>query len=415
MVTFNRRYCTTVLIIAVLVLSLLASTALASQLGDKRAELRKVKAKIEANKRLQHAAVKKQAAVKQEIALNLKQVGKLQLEIAGMQTDIRRSTSKRKFAEARLFAAQKQLKATQSALSVAEVKLAHKRETYNMRLSSIYKNGPVTILQVLLSSRDLGDLLMRTSLLTTIAEHDGKMVGDMEHARKDIVQRLDEVTAQKKVIGRQRLRLLDEENHLKVVKHRLVAKQGLFKNEVNRQKQIFARVQRDKSSLESQEDVLLSSSRVVADQIRTLQRGGSITTSRGYSRASSAGGYVWPVSAPITSPFGWRFHPVLGYSRMHTGIDLGCGSGTPVHATRAGTVIMAGWMGGYGNAVVIDHGGGISSLYGHNSSLDVSEGQHVDQGQVISHSGSTGMSTGPHLHFEIRVNGDPQNPLNFLP
>ncbi|MHB8841060.1 MAG: coiled-coil domain-containing protein, partial [Candidatus Aquicultor sp.] len=213
-------------------LSLLASTALASQLGDKRAELRKVKAKIEANKKLQHAAVKKQADVKQEIALNLKKVGKLQLEIADMQADIRRSTSKRKFAEARLFAAQKQLKATQSALSVAEMKLAYKRETYDMRLSSIYKNGPVTILQALLNSRDLGDLLMRTSLLTTIAEHDGKMVSDMKRARKDIVRQLDEVTAQKKVIGRQRLQLVDEENHLKVVKRRLVAKQGLFKNEV---------------------------------------------------------------------------------------------------------------------------------------------------------------------------------------
>ncbi|MHB8842558.1 MAG: M23 family metallopeptidase, partial [Candidatus Aquicultor sp.] len=183
----------------------------------------------------------------------------------------------------------------------------------------------------------------------------------------------------------------------------------------SRQKQIFARVQRDKSGLESQEDALLSTSQVVADQIRTLQRGGRITTSRGYSRASSGGGYVWPVSARITSPFGWRFHPVLGYSRMHTGIDLGCGSGTSVHATKGGTVIMAGWMGGYGNAVVIDHGEGISSLYGHNKSLTVSAGQHVVQGQVIAHSGSTGMSTGPHLHFEIRVNGNPQNPLSFLP
>jgi len=415
MVPFKRHYRTTVLIIAVLVLSLLASTALASQLDDKRAQLRKVKAKVEANKKLQHAAVKKQADVKQEINLNLKKAGQLQLEIVSLQADIRWSTSKRKVAEARLFEAQKQLKATQSALSVAEMKLAYKRETYDMRISSIYKNGPTTILQVLLNSRDLGDLLMRSSLLTTIAEHDGRMVGDMEHARKDIVSKLDEVTAQKKVIGRQHLQLVDEENHLKVVKCRLVGKQDLFKNEVNRQKQIFARVQRDKSNLESQEDVLLSTSQMVADQIKTLQRGGSITTSRGYSRASSTGGYIWPVSAPITSPFGWRFHPVLGYSRMHTGVDLGCGSGTPVHATKGGTVIMAGWMGGYGNAVVIDHGGGISSLYGHNESLDVSEGQHVDQGQIISHSGSTGMSTGPHLHFEVRVNGNPQNPLNFLP
>lgn len=415
MVPFQRRYWTRVILIAVLLLSFVASTAFASQLDDKRAELRKVKAKIEANKKLQHAAGKKQTDVMREIDLNLKKVGKLQSEISRLQIELKHSTAQRKSAEARLFATQKQLKATQSDLSVAEMKLAYKRETFDMRVNSIYKNGPVSILEILLNSRDIGDLLMRTSFITAIAEYDGKMVSDMKRSRTDILHKIDEVTAQKKVMSREHLRFVDEENHLKVVKRKLVARQGLFESEVKRQKAIFARVQRDKTKLASEEDVLFSTSRIVADQIRTLQRGGRITISRGYSRASSDRGFVWPVSAPITSPFGWRFHPVLGYSRMHTGIDLGCGSGTPVHATKGGTVIMAGWMGGYGNAVVIDHGGGISSLYGHNSRLDVSVGQHVDQGQVISHSGSTGMSTGPHLHFEIRVNGNPENPVNFLP
>jgi murein DD-endopeptidase MepM/ murein hydrolase activator NlpD len=122
----------------------------------------------------------------------------------------------------------------------------------------------------------------------------------------------------------------------------------------------------------------------------------------------SSSGLRWPVSCPRTSGFGMR------WGRMHEGIDLGCGSGTPVHAAASGTVVVAGWVGGYGNFVVIDHGG-LASAYGHNSRLVVHKGQHVGAGQVVSYSGSTGHSTGPHVHFEVRVDGVPRNPLNYLP
>jgi len=122
----------------------------------------------------------------------------------------------------------------------------------------------------------------------------------------------------------------------------------------------------------------------------------------------SSAGFIWPVRGPITSPFGMR------WGRMHEGIDIAPGYGTPIHASKAGTVIFAGTMGGYGNVVIISHGGGFSTLYAHQSRLAVSNGQTVSQGQVIGYVGSSGHSTGPHLHFEIRVNGVAQNPMRYL-
>jgi murein DD-endopeptidase MepM/ murein hydrolase activator NlpD len=123
----------------------------------------------------------------------------------------------------------------------------------------------------------------------------------------------------------------------------------------------------------------------------------------------------WPVNGPITSPFGWRVHPIFGTKKMHTGIDIGVAYGTPIKAAAGGTVILAQKYGGYGNATAIDHGGGLSTLYGHQSKIIVKVGQKVDAGQVIGYVGCTGYCTGPHLHFEVRDNGTPVDPTKYLP
>lgn len=118
---------------------------------------------------------------------------------------------------------------------------------------------------------------------------------------------------------------------------------------------------------------------------------------------------AWPTNGTVTSGFGYR------WGALHAGIDIANGVGTPIRAAKTGTVILAGWNGGYGNCIVIDHGGGFSTLYGHMSRLRASEGQRVSQGDLIGDMGSTGNSTGPHLHFETRVNGNPQDPTRYLP
>jgi murein DD-endopeptidase MepM/ murein hydrolase activator NlpD len=129
---------------------------------------------------------------------------------------------------------------------------------------------------------------------------------------------------------------------------------------------------------------------------------------------ASASGFAFPAAGDIVSEFGYRRHPILGTVRLHAGIDIDAPEGADVWASKAGQVILAGWNGGYGNCVMIDHGGGMVTLYGHLSAIYVSEGQLVAQGTVIGAVGATGLATGPHLHFETRVDGEPQNPLLFV-
>ncbi len=133
------------------------------------------------------------------------------------------------------------------------------------------------------------------------------------------------------------------------------------------------------------------------------------------SGGTSASGFQWPIAARVTSEYGWRIHPIYGTKRLHAGIDLGAASGTPIAAAAGGTVIHAGTYGGYGNAVIISHGNGISTLYAHQSKIGVSNGQQVGRGEIIGYVGSTGNSTGPHLHLEVRVNGSAVNPRGYMP
>jgi murein DD-endopeptidase MepM/ murein hydrolase activator NlpD len=140
--------------------------------------------------------------------------------------------------------------------------------------------------------------------------------------------------------------------------------------------------------------------------------GGSTAPAPG---SSSVSGFQWPINGGVSSGYGYRIHPIYGTRRLHTGLDISGGSGTPIAAAKGGTVLSAGWRGGYGNAVVISHGGGITTLYAHQSQMNVSNGQQVSRGDIIGWVGSTGASTGPHLHFEVRVNGSPVNPRPYLP
>lgn len=161
--------------------------------------------------------------------------------------------------------------------------------------------------------------------------------------------------------------------------------------------------------------LFLPGAKAVSEPVVVASRGtsrtGTTTSSSsagGGTSTASASGFIWPVHGPITSPFGLR------NGTLHTGMDIAVPKGTPVHAAKAGKVIDARWISGYGYAVIIDHGGGVTTLYGHNSKLLVKEGQEVAQGEVIAYSGSTGNSTGPHVHFEIRINDKPVNPRTRL-
>jgi murein DD-endopeptidase MepM/ murein hydrolase activator NlpD len=187
------------------------------------------------------------------------------------------------------------------------------------------------------------------------------------------------------------------------VRNQLISQQTSLSNAKGARQETLAEVEEQRRAYLHEVEALLQVSAQLASRIQASQ---SSTSSAPV--IPSGGGLMWPVSGPVTSGFGWR------WGRMHEGIDIAVPTGTPVHASQSGRVIVAGWMGGYGNLVVIDHGGGLSTAYGHNSSIAVGSGQSVSQGQVIAYSGSTGNSTGPHVHYEVRVNGAPVDPLGYL-
>jgi murein DD-endopeptidase MepM/ murein hydrolase activator NlpD len=170
---------------------------------------------------------------------------------------------------------------------------------------------------------------------------------------------------------------------------------------------ILNSINADIRSAEQHKDGLEAESSRLEDEIKALQE----TSGAG---DTSPGVIGWPVSGPVTSAFGYRTHPIFGTKRLHTGIDIGVGYGTPIVAAESGVVILAGGYGGYGNAVVIDHGGGLSTLYAHQSSIAISNGSRVDRGQAIGYVGCTGYCTGAHLHFETRDGGVPVDPMRYL-
>jgi murein DD-endopeptidase MepM/ murein hydrolase activator NlpD len=190
----------------------------------------------------------------------------------------------------------------------------------------------------------------------------------------------------------------------------LQAQKAEFQAQAQSQESLINRLRQDRKALEAAEEQLARDSANLAILIQ--QRLGS--DSRNGVVVHGTGQMSYPSDGEITSSFGFRVHPILGYTRFHSGIDFGVDYGSPIRAADSGVVIFAGWYGGYGQAVIIDHGSSITTLYAHTSELYVSEGQTIQRGQVIAAVGSTGLSTGPHLHFEVRLNGEPVDPMKYL-
>lgn len=197
----------------------------------------------------------------------------------------------------------------------------------------------------------------------------------------------------------------------RVVRDRLVASRDTLAAAESEKELKLGSLRQEKAEYVEEVESLEAESAALAAQIRAAQEQAAAAASSaetGPAPAPSPGGLAWPVSGPVTSGFGPR------WGRMHEGIDIMVSTGTPVRASAAGTVIYAGWLGGYGLLVVVDHGGGLSTAYAHNSSLASGVGTVVAQGDVISYSGNTGNSTGPHVHFEVRVNGSAVDPMGYL-
>jgi murein DD-endopeptidase MepM/ murein hydrolase activator NlpD len=268
------------------------------------------------------------------------------------------------------------------------------------RLIAAYESATPDDIAVLLSSQSFSAFVDGLTYIRLVADRDRQIVDSVRSTRDEVAGARARTKVARADMLQQAKIVAVRVHQVRVLRDSLVASKGRLVDAQQRKKVALASLSTRERSDAEEIDALQAVSAELAARIRAAQA--NSTVRRG------SGSLIWPVNAPITSPFGMR------WGRMHEGIDLGAAYGTPIAAAASGTVIYAGWMEGYGNLTVIDHGGGLSTAYGHQSHIAVSVEEQVAQGQIIGNVGSTGHSTGPHLHFEVRVNGAPVDPLGYL-
>lgn len=380
----TRRNWKALVFAAALSLSLIISSppvALADEIEQMQSELNSI------TQRIQEQLGKVNKA-KREVNTAAGQLEEVEVELDQRQGELRS-------VEGRLLATQRQIEENSLLLEKTEKSLTNRSQVLNKRIRDIYMNGQVSYLDILLGAADFTDFTTRYDLLRRVLKSDSELIAKAKAER--------ELIARKKQEMERDLVAMQELKKLAVEKRTIVASRYRVK------RSILDGLESQQDEAERAYNELRRSSNRIEQMIRTRQ-GGSEP-----SGAIVTGSYIWPTDGVITSNFGWRTHPVFGNQRLHAGMDIGADYGEDVFAADGGVVISAGWISGYGKTVIIEHNSTYSTLYAHNSELLVSEGQIVRKGQSISRVGDTGYTTGPNLHFEVRVNGSPTDPRGYLP
>lgn len=333
-----------------------------------------------------------------EINEKNKKAGNLSTEMSDVNARISETKNEISSLSKEVSEAHDKVVAANQKLEDEKKKLDEENENLGARLRNIYKSGGVAFVDVILSSNSPSELFSNFEMVKYIFKNDNEMVTALKKSYEEIKDEKEALAKLEENLKSKQAQLSEKEQSLNADYALLADKKSSVEGDVAALEKQIAQWKAEEASIRATIDNNSSGS------------GGS------YSGGSSATGFIRPASGVLTSGYGWREHWVGGvfYSRLHAGIDIASSTGTPIYASKAGRVIKAGWSDTYGYVVIIDHGGGFTTLYAHNSSLSVSVGQIVDQGQRIASMGSTGLSTGPHCHFEIRINGNPVDPAQYV-
>jgi murein DD-endopeptidase MepM/ murein hydrolase activator NlpD len=325
-------------------------------------------------------------------------VRSLQDRLSGAQADLAA-------VEAELEVARGELRRWTAQLGRARRQLVDQRSSLEAQAAAAYKLGPGAYLEALLDSSDLASLAERGAFVERVLSVSSYELEGIRVARTLVADRQDRVEVYETRVAERAEQVRERAAEIASLKAE--------------HESLLARVDLEAEAHAEALDTLSEARERYEEAVAALEaesaRIQGVIQGTGSSGSGQYGGELfWPTDGPIVSGFGYRTHPVYGTTRFHAGVDIDGACGQPIWAAEDGTVISAGYNGGYGNATVIDHGDGLSTLYGHQSSLGVSSGQSVGRGQQIGLVGTTGLSTGCHLHFEVRVNGEPVDPVPYL-
>ncbi|MCA6511069.1 MAG: peptidoglycan DD-metalloendopeptidase family protein [Pseudanabaena sp. M109S1SP2A07QC] len=318
-----------------------------------------------------------------------------QSRLDALRRNVRVTDAQIKDNEKKIRQAREQLQTLNTKLQELEYDLNKRRGATTARLQYLQRQQLQRWWVTLLSSQDLNQFADRRRQIERIYDRDRKLLADLSQRSNQVEKHRNQIVAQK--------------NEIELLTQKLKYQKSNIESEAVAQQNTINRLKSDRQALSQAEDRLAEDSRRLSQIILS-----KVQPYDGLILPPGTGQLMYPTIGPVTSNFGWRTHPILGTERFHAGIDFGADYGSLIYASEQGRVIYADWYGGYGNAVIVDHGNGMTTLYAHCSDLYVKDGDVVAKGQPIAAVGSTGFSTGPHLHFELRANGEPIDPAAYL-
>ncbi len=356
--------------------------------------------------RLQAELARREGSVRREISEAGSRRDALTDELSELQAVVDEVQGRVDAAESALHKVQSALDERTGELKELETALSSRLGDLRKRAVHIYKHGPASIFDMVVVSVGFGDFLRRFAYTLNLVGEDNARVAEIKRERVRIVREREEVQKLRDEAARQLDVVAAERNRAAAIANRVAGHRNAAVGDLRGSYQQLGNIQQQRARYERETADLRAESAAIAAFLRGRGSGPATVSPKGM---------VWPTSGKVTSGFGWRTHPIFGTRRFHAGIDIGAPSGQAVVAAGSGKIVFAGPKSGYGNTVIMDHGGGIATLYGHLSSIAAGQGATIVRGGRVAAVGCTGYCTGPHLHFEVRVNGDPVNPTGWLP
>lgn len=330
----------------------------------------------------------------------LNRLVRTQQELNAISSNLERLNNNLGNTERRIAAIKTQLAAAETELNQIKNRIGGRKGVLDERLVAIYKYGYQSFAEVLFTAKNFSEFITRFEMVSSFVKDDIRIIKALQSQQALIAQKREEIAKKQKELESQKILYSKLQAQTRWQQTRQLSV-------IRDQKEELAQIRQDRRLLEESIDRMEEQSKQLEAQIRDLSNKNGVSLGTGVM--------IWPVpNARITSYFGWRMHPILKKRKYHSGLDLAVAYGTPIKAADNGVIIFSGRNGDYGNMIALDHGSNITTVYAHCSSLLAKVGQKVSKGEIIAKVGSTGLSTGPHLHFEVRKNGVPVNPLSYL-